>query len=716
MTAPGHGGWAVPILVVTIAAILAAGWLPPVSATSTGESVSYAVQTGAFNNSIRLGPSTDLSSPRVIAGPGPSNPTQQDVYVLGLNNTGLGPCSNLTVFRSTDGGASFISEFPTGVCLPGTAVDAVVLPNGTLVVAAAGPVILRSSDGGADWSRLAVLSSSTSLPSLYIDLTTSQLFVAWTGAPGNSTGPLFVAVSADGGALWSSPSSALPAQLVAGGAELAANASAVAVAFLELATVELTCPPPSGNNSTQSCPTALVASLVAVASTDGGASWGEAATIVPENLSLVIGTPSLAVSPTGVFGIAWAQDNGTPGGNGVFASVSRDGGASWSSPVAVSITAPPTTVPTTFGHTAAFDSSGRLYVTWFNYSATNPFGGQLNVAISNRSLDSFTPSSFNLTFRSAVGNSSQSENLAVDSSGQVFLAWEVPGPWDEPPYGVFVRTVAGEAVGNLAGTVGAASVALIDASTGVTVGRVSWSGRPFTLSGLMADSYQVWVTVANETTLVGRIPVVPWGATSFVVKGVVGEVTSGSPTAFPYTLVIIGASVVAAGAATTVAYTRLTRDTVLRQKLRSLIYEYIQSEPGASFSAVRDALGLQNGTTSYHLAVLEREGFIQSVVRGHRRFFFPVGGAVTSRVPPLSGIQASILKTVETSPGLGLRELSRAVGHEPSSVAYSARILAREGLLTTERAGLRIRFYPPAASAPPPPAPTSWASPPQNGT
>jgi len=72
---------------------------------------------------------------------------------------------------------------------------------------------------------------------------------------------------------------------------------------------------------------------------------------------------------------------------------------------------------------------------------------------------------------------------------------------------------------------------------------------------------------------------------------------------------------------------------------------------------------------------------------------------VTSRDIPLSGIQASILKAVGDAPGVGLRELSRAVGREPSSVAYSVRVLVREGLLTMVRAGLRLRFYPSSSSA-----------------
>jgi predicted transcriptional regulator len=686
--------------IIVAGALLVFGGLPWTAAAASAASVTYSVQAGTYINTIHLAPSGELSSPRVVTGPDPTNHSLEDEYVLGLNDTGLGPCSNLTVFRSIDGGASFHGNIPSGICLPGAAVDAVVLANGTIVVAAAGPELLSSMDGGARWSAPLILGQSTSLPSLSFDPNSSELYLAWTGTSGNSTGGLFVATSSDGGASWSSPVSALPSGVVAEQPEVAAHASSVAITFLEMFNIPLHGPPPpSGNNSTTPPPPeAPVEALAVASSSNGGATWGTPTVIVPQNLSMLVGEPSLAVSSTGVLAVAWSQQNSSVAQNGTFVSVSLDGGLTWTTPLAVSPSGPPVVASTTFGHTAVFDASGRLFVTWHNYSVDNPFAAQLNVAISNRSLDSFATSSFALALRSAVSNGTQSENLASDNVGRVFLSWDEFGPWGNSSFGVFVRTVSGEAVGNLNGLTGVVTVELTESATGATAAQASWNGRPFTLAGLAPDAYDVWVVVNDRSTLAGTIPVVPWGTTSFVIQGVT-VVAATSPT-FPYPFVIVGVSTVAAGAAAVVSYTRLTRDTVLRQKLRSLIFEYIQSEPGASFSSVRDALGLQNGTTAYHLAVLEREGFAQSTVRGRRRYFFPVGGAITTHEPPLSGIQTSILKAVETAPGIGLRELSRTIGREPSSVAYSARVLAREGLLSVVRAGFRLRLYPASAGVP----------------
>ncbi len=68
---------------------------------------------------------------------------------------------------------------------------------------------------------------------------------------------------------------------------------------------------------------------------------------------------------------------------------------------------------------------------------------------------------------------------------------------------------------------------------------------------------------------------------------------------------------------------------------------------------------------------------------------------------PLSALQQALLKEVESSPGIGVRELSRRVDRRASSVGYNVKALAREGVLKTERVGRRVRCFPNAASDPP---------------
>ena len=119
--------------------------------------------------------------------------------------------------------------------------------------------------------------------------------------------------------------------------------------------------------------------------------------------------------------------------------------------------------------------------------------------------------------------------------------------------------------------------------------------------------------------------------------------------------------------------------------------------PGATFTSIRDAMGLKNGAAAYHLDVLERQGFLHSATKGRRHFYYPNGSAQLWKDLPLSGLQNSILQAVRASPGIGVRELGRAIGKEPSSVGYNVKALAREGLLRTGRDGLRLRCYPAGA-------------------
>ena len=60
----------------------------------------------------------------------------------------------------------------------------------------------------------------------------------------------------------------------------------------------------------------------------------------------------------------------------------------------------------------------------------------------------------------------------------------------------------------------------------------------------------------------------------------------------------------------------------------------------------------------------------------------------------MSPLQQSILRAVARSPGVGVRELARSIGRHASSVAYNVRCLSREGLLRSERAGVKLRCYP----------------------
>jgi len=71
-------------------------------------------------------------------------------------------------------------------------------------------------------------------------------------------------------------------------------------------------------------------------------------------------------------------------------------------------------------------------------------------------------------------------------------------------------------------------------------------------------------------------------------------------------------------------YTRLKDDEVLDQFTRGQIFGYIRVHPGDTYTDIKRNLGLNNGTLTYHLDVLGKQGYVRAVVRGARKMFFPV--------------------------------------------------------------------------------------------
>ena len=662
--------------------LLLAGILPLAPArAASGPSLSYTVTPQAYNNTVQAGANGLMAQPRVVPGPDPDNHSLEDVYVVGLNDSYTAACAYshaLVVLRSTDGGATFTSRATVGGCFPGTRVDAVVLANGSLVVAVPGPQVLVSADGGATFATTATFGTTSSYATLALDASTGDLVLAFPTA-----GVLEVSSSADGGATWSLP---VPTLAPAGSAQIAAHAGAVVLAFSEL-------------SGTLQVP-------AVVTSADGGLTFSAEILLSTSPDLARATTPSVTVSATGVFAVVWYQETGSPAwSNETVAVVSRDGGATWSSPLVVG--GPANAVrPTVYG-VAAFDAEGRLFVAWHNYSAdlTQAF---LTVASSNVSLDTFTNASFAIRYRSAGSNATASENLAADASGRIFLAWAVNdgGTQPGPGLGVFVRTVTGAVTGNVQGNATATAAAsttitLRSATTGRAVGNVTWNGTAFVLVELPPDDYQVWVDNGTGPQRAGTMPVRAWGRTAFTVD-VSGVSTGPPPGGFPWLLaggLALGIALLGA-ALVSVHYTRLTRETVLQRKVRLLLYEYVCEHPGATFATVRDAMGLQNGAASYHLGVLEKQGFLHSETKGRRHFYYPSGNAQLWKDLPLSEMQTSILQAVRSAPGIGVRELSRSIGREPSTVGYNVKALAREGLLRTDRDGLRVRCYPGTDAAP----------------
>lgn len=72
-------------------------------------------------------------------------------------------------------------------------------------------------------------------------------------------------------------------------------------------------------------------------------------------------------------------------------------------------------------------------------------------------------------------------------------------------------------------------------------------------------------------------------------------------------------------------YSRLTKDKILDNDIRKRILQFVHNNPGAHYLEIRRHLQLANGTSAYHLNVLQKEGFLWSENEGLTKRFYPTG-------------------------------------------------------------------------------------------
>lgn len=141
-------------------------------------------------------------------------------------------------------------------------------------------------------------------------------------------------------------------------------------------------------------------------------------------------------------------------------------------------------------------------------------------------------------------------------------------------------------------------------------------------------------------------------------------------------------------------FTRIKREEVLDHFLRGQVYGVIKTQPGTNFSAIRDLLGLSNGTLSYHLRTLETSGFVLSERDGLYKRFFPadLGAAATQDGVRLSELQRRLVERLRQNPNVGQRDLANANGVTQQCISYNLRIMRKEGLVVKVRSGRGHRY------------------------
>ncbi len=137
-------------------------------------------------------------------------------------------------------------------------------------------------------------------------------------------------------------------------------------------------------------------------------------------------------------------------------------------------------------------------------------------------------------------------------------------------------------------------------------------------------------------------------------------------------------------------YSRLNRDALLDNFTRGRIYEHIRMNPGMHYRAIKENLGLSNGSLAYHLRVLEKESYIQSSSDGFCKRFYPRGMKISKTAP--NNVQESILDMICERPFITQKELARELGLDISTVNYHINLMAGAGIIKAEKYG-RTKHY-----------------------
>lgn len=124
------------------------------------------------------------------------------------------------------------------------------------------------------------------------------------------------------------------------------------------------------------------------------------------------------------------------------------------------------------------------------------------------------------------------------------------------------------------------------------------------------------------------------------------------------------------------------KDDALEHKSRNMIYNFIQSHPGASFVTIMNFFNINKSTLMYHLNYLEKADQILSRLEGGNRCYYCKYEAGTgpdqfpgSSIINLTDKQKRILNIIKINPGISKDELMSRTRMNRKNLDYNLKRL-----------------------------------------
>jgi len=137
-------------------------------------------------------------------------------------------------------------------------------------------------------------------------------------------------------------------------------------------------------------------------------------------------------------------------------------------------------------------------------------------------------------------------------------------------------------------------------------------------------------------------------------------------------------------------YSRLSKDDIEKDieqlTIRGRIYQHIVENPGTHFTLILQKVEAGNGTTCYHLDTLERKGFIKSIRKGRKTYYFKPDVAFPYQLKAkLSFTHLNVLKTLQSEGASSVTHIAGKVGRSVPTISTTVKSLERRNFVKSQK-------------------------------